>query len=276
MSVRNILVAFNATESSDAALGAALQMQEKYGAHLTGLYAHTGRIERLRHQDWVPENMRHLLGNLASEDEGQVEAAFRKTVGARVPGERLHWISQEGRSDTTVADYGRLFDITVVGRYDTVLANREIELHPDRIALRSGRPVLVVPRGWAPERIHEHAVVAWDGSRASARAVADAMQILETKTRVTVLRVASRNLTPALPGIDVEMALARHGVPVDSVTADAGRQSVGEVILQQCMNLSAGLLVMGAFERSVFREELLGGTTRHVLQNAKLPILLAH
>lgn len=276
MSVRNILVAYNATESSDAALGAALQMQAKYGAHLTGLYAHTGRIERLRHQDWVPENMRHLLGGLASEDESRVEAAFRKAAGDRVPEELLHWISQEGRSDTTVADYGRLFDVTVVGRYDTVLGNHEIELHPDRIALQSGRPVLVVPRGWAPDRIHEHAVIAWDGSRAAARALADAMQILETKTRVTVLRVKSRTLAATLPGIDIETTLARHGIRVDNVTAEPERRSVGEVILEECKRLSPGLLVMGAYERSVFREELLGGTTRHVLENATLPILTAH
>lgn len=274
MSLKNLLIAFNGTESSEAALAAALQMQTKYDAHLTGIFAHAPQLERLQTQDWVPASIRDFLRSRAQEEEDRMEADFRSLASA-VPSDRLHWISCEGQGDATVASYGRMYDVTIVGRYDSVLGNPEIDLHPDRIAQRSGRGVLTIPRTWHLG-IPDEAIIAWDGQRTVTRALTEAMPLLESKTKVTVLRVRDRNLRGDLPGIDVEMALRRHGVPVVTREIDAPKHATGAEIVAACAESGAGLLVMGAYQRGGIREDLLGSTTQYVLENAALPILIAH
>ncbi len=276
MSYKNILVAFNDTESSASALRCAMLMHERWGCHVTGVHAYCNQFEKLREQEWVPESMRRLIATQVEDGEGRLRDSFLAAVAERIPPEMCHWISQQGQPDAMIADYARMFDMTVVGRHDT-LHSGELALHPDRIALKSGRGVLVVPRTWHAEHIPEHAVIAWDGHRAVTRALSEAMPMLSTKALVTVVRVRSGALGQPLQGITVETALTRHGIVVDSRTvAPRDGQDVGQEILAQCSELGAGLLVMGAYEHSVFREELLGGTTNTILRNTEIPVLLAH
>lgn len=276
MSIKNILVAFNGSDSSEAALHTALLMHDKYGCHITGLMVHSGQREKLSAHSWVPENVRETIAKRVSEIEGEIEAQFRALAEPGVAAGQLHWISLFGNSDATVAKYARLYDVTLVGRYDAIEGQAHLELHPEDIALRSGRPVLVVPRGHRPEGIHETAVIAWDGQRAATRAVTDAMQILETKQRVDVLSIEDGSVRGPLEGIDVATALARHDITVERVRRPGSKRRTGEEILAYCQEVSAGLLVMGAYEHSVFRERLLGGTTHHILRHAKLPVLISH
>ena len=216
------------------------------------------------------------MDSLEADAFAKIEAQFRDQAAGRIDADKLHWISRYGRSDATVAEYARMYDVTIVGRYDALSGGEHLELHPDRIALKSGRPVLVVPRGWQPDRIHEHAVVAWDGGRAVTRAVNDAMQILETKQLVTVLTVQNGGGAKRLEGIDIQTALQRHGIDVEMKSVPPGGLSVGARILAECRALDTGLLVMGAYEHSVFREELIGGATRDILRDTDRPVLIAH
>lgn len=274
MTLKNLLIAFNGTESSEAALAAGLNMQQRYDAHLTGIFAHASQLDRLQTQDWIPTAMRNLLRGKSQEDEDRIEARFRQ-LAKGVPADRLHWISREGASDATVATYARMYDLTIVGRYDSVRGNSDVDLHPDRIAELSGRGVLTIPRAWN-KGIPDEAIVAWDGQRTITRALAEAMPILETKKKVTVSRIRDRNLRGPLPGIDVETALARHNIPVETRHIQTPKQSTGAQIVTACEESGAGLLIMGAYQRGGLREDLLGSTTQYVLENATLPILIAH
>ena len=274
MAIKNILVAFNGSEASENALIVAAQMQKKYAAHVTGLLAHEGQRDTFARRPWVPENVREIIETAVQSEETRLEARFREVLGT-APKEKVHWITLAATPDSTVAQYACMYDITIVGRH---MANEpaETSLHPERIAMKAGRPVLVVPPSdLAPSFIDKPTVLAWDGARAATRAMNDAMLILETKQRVDVLSVGS-NIRPPLDGIDVVKALGRHGVNAVRVRRDKGARRVGEAILDYCDEIGAGLLVMGAFEHSMFRQELFGGTTMSVLQNAKAPVLISH
>lgn len=276
MAIKNILVAFNGTQGSEAAVRTAILMHKKYGCHVTGLLVHASQQEKLGLHSWVPQNVRATISERIHQIEKDMEARFRALSKVSVETEHLHWISLFGNSDATVAKYARMYDLTLVGHYDPVEGQPHLELHPEDIALKSGRPVLIVPRGHDPERIHETAVIAWDGQRAATRAVTDAMQILETKQRVDVLSIEDGSIRAPLAGIDVATALARHGVKVTRVRRPHQGGRTGAEILAYCDEVAAGLLVMGAYEHSVFRERLLGGTTQYILNRATLPVLISH
>ncbi|SCZ62164.1 Universal stress protein family protein [Epibacterium ulvae] len=276
MAIKNILVAFNGTQSSEAAVSAAVLMHKKYNCHVTGILVHSGQREQLSANSWVPENVRETITAKVKEMEETVHDQFIAFAGNDIAADQVHWISLFGNADATVASYARMYDLTVVGRYDAIHGQEHLELHPEAIALKSGRPVLVVPRGHHPGQIRETAVVAWDGRRAAARAVMDAMQLLETKQKVSVVSVSDGTLRDALEGIDIKTALTRHGIDVARVKKPQSKQKTAQDILQHCEDVSAGLLVMGAYEHSPFRERIFGCNTHYILKNAQLPVLIAH
>lgn len=274
MAICNLLVAFNGSQSSESALRAALLMQQKYDAHLTGLLAHEGKRDRFSDRPWVPDSVRSILKTAIQEEEADFESRFRAAASGTVPDDKLHWITLTGEPDQTVAQYACLFDFTIVGqhRHD---GPADVDLHPERIALKSGRPVLIIPGTFDEESIHRRAVLAWDGRRAATRALNDAMQILETKLEVDIVSFGD-DIRPPLKGIDVVSALNRHDVAARRVRRPAKSRNNGKDILAYCGEVDAGMLVMGAFEHSVFREEIFGGTTRYVLDHAEIPVLMSH
>jgi nucleotide-binding universal stress UspA family protein len=161
----------------------------------------------------------------------------------------------------------------VIGQDAAESVDEHVLIHPDRIALLSGRPVLIVPRGHDPNAKHAHSVIAWDGSRAAARALSDSLGLLEAEGQVTVLTIGDDS-TPR-PISEVMQHLGRHGIRADHdhIAADPG---LARALLAYCREKRPGLLVMGAYEHSKFREDFLGGVTARVLRNARLPVLLSH
>jgi nucleotide-binding universal stress UspA family protein len=151
--------------------------------------------------------------------------------------------------------------------------------HPERVTLASGRPILVVPYAGHFATLGQRVLVGWDASREATRAVGDAMPLLAAAEQVTVLAIdpqAGPGGHGELPGADISLHLARHGVKAvieRTVSADV---PIGDVLLSRAADLGADLLVMGAYGHSRARELLLGGATRTVLGSMTLPVLMSH
>ena len=276
MSIKNLLVAFNGSQSSVAALNVALLMHQKYGAHVTGLLAHKSDKIQLSEQPWMPENLRKTISQLEDQADTSIRKQFMGLCDDRVQPGKIHWISRKGHADTTVAQYARMFDLVIVGRYDTVLGTSDLNLHPDRIAVRSGRPILVIPKDFQPQRINEHAVIAWDGQRAVARAVFEAMQILETKSLIDVISIEDGRIAKPLDEIGVKTMLERHVDNVSHHKLAVNGSTVGKVMVDFCNKVDAGLLVMGAYEHSKFAHDMFGGVTTDVIRDTRVPVLMSH
>lgn len=276
MTIKNLLIAYNGSDSSDAALEFALLLRDKYDAHLTGLLAHYFEPINQNISSWIPEDVRENIKKAQVDATKDIEARFKQRIASSSAPDKIHMISRRGDGDATVAKYARLYDLTILGRYDAVHGEDQPELHPDRIAMISGRPVMLVPREFDKSNFDDHAVLAWDGKRASSRALADALQILKTNSRVTIVTVNDGQSEVSLPGIDVETALQRHGVNTEKVNLERKGKSVSYRILEFLEQAQPKLLVMGAYEHSKFRQSIVGGVTSSVLKKAKVPIIISH
>ena len=135
---------------------------------------------------------------------------------------------------------------------------------------------MIFPAGYRGNVFNNKAVIAWDGGRAAARALADAMQILETEVSVEIVSVGRSPLEGSLPGINVQMVLDRHDVNVTLTELPRGRRSIADTLVEHCESTGAGLLVMGAYEHSPLREGLIGGVTHDIALRAKIPALMSH
>jgi nucleotide-binding universal stress UspA family protein len=151
---------------------------------------------------------------------------------------------------------------------------------PGQAAVMAGRPVLALPYAWERRPIGRRVIIGWDGERESARAVSDALPLLRRADHVQVVVVGSqhgpRDRHGDLPGADIAAHLARHGVPVEASSQGITEIPVADALLSAAADSDADLLVMGAYGRSRFREMVLGGTTRRILGEMTLPVLMAH
>jgi nucleotide-binding universal stress UspA family protein len=172
-----------------------------------------------------------------------------------------------------LVEYGRLRDLIIVPvpeAYD--------QWYAEAVIFGTGKPTLVLPEGQRTQPFElKTAVVAWDFSRAAARAVADAIPILENAREVRVVTVANEKaLESKHSGEELAKNLSRHGIDVILDSVDAARRPIGQVLEAHIASCNADLLVMGAYGHSRLREFILGGATQSMLSNPPIPILFSH
>lgn len=180
-----------------------------------------------------------------------------------------------GRIPALTAEYARLKDLILLPVSQNDLVD---QWDTETIIFNSARPVLLLPeRATSPNASIDSIGVAWDYSRAAARAVADAMPILRLRKKVHVVIVLNeKDFDVTRKTHEIGAYLARHQVNVEVHGIDSAGQSIGEVLKDFANHHRLDLLVMGAYGHSRFREFVLGGATRSMIANPPVPLLLSH
>lgn len=164
-----------------------------------------------------------------------------------------------------------------------------LERNPDRtwamptdlasLILAVGLPCIVVPPQPVQTVSLSRIAIAWNGAPEAVRAVHSALPLLQRANEVLLLRGAPKDAFQEVtwkPPFDIDAYLHRHGIRARSQDLLTHERDAGEALLEQADRFHADLLVMGAYGRSRFSEWALGGATRHVLWNARLPVLFRH
>ncbi len=281
MSYKDLLVVLDAADDTRGRIDLAAALAERFAAHLVGLYPIPGPElpRRAGYADLAAlEPVYHEWRMRALEQAEQTREAFEHA--ARPRGVTTEWRAVAEGWEADPALHARYADLAILGQRDP--DNDEtafIRPRPDRVTLASGRPILVVPYTGKFESAGRCVLVAWNSSREAARAVADAMPLLAAADAVTVLAVDPHTGPDGhgdLPGADIALHLARHGVKAQIERTVSAEVPIGEVLLSRVADLGADLLVMGAYGHSRTRELLLGGATRSILASMTIPVLMSH
>ena len=143
----------------------------------------------------------------------------------------------------------------------------------------SGRPLIIVPVERAisvhsPRRV----IVAWKQTVHTVRAISEAMPLLRAAHRVLVLEIeeAGQPKAERVSAADISQWLSRHGIATEPLCRDNFSGKAENVLDEEVARFEADALVMGAYSRSRMREIIFGGFTQHVLDNMRVPTLLAH
>jgi nucleotide-binding universal stress UspA family protein len=279
MSYKNLLVHVDDSKACAARLRAAADLAAAHGAHLTGLYVIPEPSPASFVRGYVaPE----LLTTIAEQRHEAAEAVMAK-ARAIVDGAGIAFDSRIERGfDVELPDFlnmhARYADLAILGQIDPD-DEAGMRLQPERVALGSGRPALIVPYIGTPGGFGQRILVAWDASREAARAVNDALPLLERAKVVVVLTVnpVRRQFGHGdEPGADIALHLARHGVKVEVQRIEGSQTDTGNAILSHLASEGSDLLVMGCFAHSRLRELVLGGVTRTVLEEMTVPVLMSH
>ena len=278
MLYKTILVHLNDKRRAEALLEPAVRLASKHNAHLIGMHPYS-----MMPAPPIPLPYGgKVLGSVVAAERQETEeiAAIFARMTANQPFVAEWRAVKVPRVDLapTVMDHGRAADLIIAGQTDPDWDLSSLLDFPERLALESGRPVLVVPYiGRYPE-IGHNLVVAWKAGREAARAVFDALPLLLGAEAVHILEIKERgDDRPALaPDTSIAAALARHGIKPSVHTSTSGDISVGDEILSRLADLSADLLVMGAYGHSRMRELVFGGVTRHIARHMTVPTLFSH
>lgn len=287
MGLKDILVALDTAPAARRRIELAATLAERFAAHLIGLHA-TMVTQLPRRRGYFDYFDRSLLEPLYQEFAARMEteadearALFEEI--ARRHGLSAEWRSAAGYASDAAATHGRYVDLIMLGQLDPDdPQSPPFRPLPEEVAFAVGRPVLVVPYAGSWTDIGRRVLIGWDASREATRAVNDAMPLLVRAQSVTVLAIdpstaaGGRDRHGEVPGADIGLHLARHGVRATVERTHSGGIGAGNVLLSRASDLEADLLVMGVYGHSRAREMLLGGATRTVLESMTLPVLMAH
>ena len=273
MTYKTILLQLDATAQCTARMDLAFRLASASDAHLVGLAV----TAPLLVPGTSPTEMMIdvLIEQWEADRFGLAEVAGAFVRKARLGGvSRVESRSVVGAPEHELALHGRYADLIVIGQ----ASSSEHDIAAG-LVLNAGRPVLIVPRVGESDRTGERILVAWNASREATRAVTDALPLLARASRVDVVTVNAeprREGHGELPGADIALYLARHGVRCNVLPTSGDDIEVGAWLLSRAADLGSDLIVMGAYGHSRLRELMLGGATRTVLGSMTVPVLMSH
>lgn len=280
MSLKNLVVHLDRSAGTSGRIDIAVRLAERHDAHLTGVLIRSieSRTPQDAYGDMSSQLARRAMEMVAAEtterreaDEAVLANFERVAAGSGISSDHYaESVSAPSEVAAHLMRYARTADLIVLGKTESD------HNMPHDVLFAAGVPIIVVPPSSAGG-IGRRIVIAWNGSAESARAVRDALPILEKAEKVTVLCVdGTRAGANIQPGEDIARHLGFHGIDVSILNADRERRSVGETILAQALDLHADMLLMGAYGHSRLREFVLGGVTKRVLAQAELPVMMSH
>jgi nucleotide-binding universal stress UspA family protein len=225
----------------------------------------------------IPMDAWLQVQELAKQTASEIEDRLKqKLARANSRAELRRSDVMSGEAGEAIAVQGRYNDLTVIGWPAGTGSGYSKSLF-EAALFQSGRPVLLIPESFTRHGSPNRVLIAWSPERESARAVNDALPLLQSAEQVRILVVDTGSSGPeANPGDDMARHLARHGVNVEVKHVPGSGEPVQRIILKEGEYLGADLIVMGGYGHSRTGEWLFGGVTRDILRTTNLPILMSH
>ena len=276
MSYKDILVHVDNSKACATRLKIAIDLAEKHGAHLTGIFVIPEIQLPLYDTGPYPAELFEIEEEYAKKATAEGEETFKKAVDKTDAS--TEWRAERGDPASVVEKHARYSDMVIVGQADPEDETGLGEI-ADQLVLSLGRPLLVIPYISKGDAFGKKVMIAWDGGPYATRAAHEAMPFLEAASEVEVVAVNPEDAAAGhgeIPGADFSLHLARHGVKATAESYSAHDIGVGDLILSRISDEGVDMLVMGAYGHSRARELVLGGVTRHVLQHMTVPALMSH
>ncbi|MEC9344994.1 MAG: universal stress protein [Pseudomonadota bacterium] len=280
MALKDILVVVDEAGKPEQPIQAAIDLARASGAHLTGLYVAVEASWPLYAYGPVPRETIDLLQARADAAAAKAKETFTAVVSkSDLSIDFRTEVAPSAVAQDTIAVHARHADLVVIGQSDPDRERPAGNELPEEVIFQCGRPVLVVPYVGLQKPFGRRVMVGWDGSREAVRALNDALPILQKAEKVVVIVVNPKPGSARhgqVPGADIALHLARHGVHVEVAEEDAKGVTPDQVILSRVADMDIDLLVLGAYGTPRLQERMFGGVTRTIMQSMTVPVLFSH
>jgi nucleotide-binding universal stress UspA family protein len=287
MALKDLLVYVDQTDASLVRLRLAADLAIRHGSRLTALYAREwsrAQLDRRKAAELglVSAEGLHLLDERIKASIDAIAERLQASLDElkKDHGLQAELLGIDGDAAVVVPQYARYADLCILGRDEPQGPTSISYTFSEQLLFVSGRPVLFVPADGSFATLGRHIAVAWNSSRPAARALNDALPLIERAERTTVLMINPTGFidTHAGPaGEQMVEHLRRHGATVDAVRIeDVPRGAIADQLLAEAHARGADLMVAGAFGHPRLWEKMLGGVTYDLLARMSLPIFMSH
>lgn len=272
MTLKHLLVHVDSSARAQARIDLALTLARRFGASLTGLFSESPLLGPAIVGRRNPADM--------SRARAEARAAFEAKAGPA--GVATQWWEVEGSEYAEVVGWTvvacRYADLVIFGQHDeaSMLVPNDLV---EQVLLDGGRPMLLVPAVGSYPDVGKRVVVAWTGSRDSARALNDALPLMQGADDVTVVAFQHPSTTTAgpAPHLDIVAHLRAHGITARYEKAIVDDFGMVDHVLNRAADWSADLTVVGGYGSSRgFPYLPRSTTTRDLLRSMTTPLLLSH
>ncbi len=249
-------------------------LANEHGAHITAVYTIAPMKPSTSFMGYIPPEFVEQTREQEKKSADTTIKLFKELV------ERADiscsTIIEEGYAIDILSQYALSSDLVVVSQMDADEVSDSPYLYlNDELVVASPTPVLVIPYAGSFRDFGRHVLVGWNNTREAARAIQVAIPFLTKAEKVTLLNINPQSdLTNE--NARILQFLDRHGVKADLKSGHWKDISVGSALLDSLVDLSADMIVMGAYGHSRIREMILGGATKEVLEQMTAPVLFAH
>jgi len=274
--MKTILACLTTQDHAPDILAAAVPLSRRKNSHLIGLHT----LEALAIYPGIWMHVPDDIYTQFSDSQEEMSDAIREIFESRLRAEDFawEWRSVKAQSMTAsdrIVDAARTSDLVIMSQADET-TDRADQYHAQEHVIRqSGRPVLHVPRGYRGETTGSSVVIGWSPSREAARAVHDALSLMEPGSKAWIVTVAQGESRSYDGATDLARALDRHGIEAEVVQRTAEKPHVAGVLQAEAMERGADLIVTGAFGHSRLYDFVVGAVTLELMRDAKVPILFS-
>lgn len=279
MPKQTILVCMNEVDRVEQMISAVKTLNSKLDAHFIGIYVIPAiqifSEPGMMYSAQVNDGFRLYFQNHAKD----VKKKFNNA--AKTTGMSAEW--REIDSDLpfiadSVIKHARMCDMVIVPQSHGTTHTNLADDFTEQVVMDCGRPVLVIPDVGEIGDFGNQVMLAWDASKESTRAVFDSLPLLEAAKQVHLswLDEGETRSDMDLPGAELATVLSRRGIKVTTENLPESDLLTGDALLSHARELSADLLVMGAYGHSRLRETVFGGATRTLLKDMPVPVLMSN
>ncbi|MFD2172491.1 universal stress protein [Rhodobacter lacus] len=279
MAYKTVLTIVTEVSQTQGQIDSAVAVARAEDAHLEVLCLGVDRTQTGYYYAGATAFVQQEVLDRAQEEARETE----KAVNDRLSREDIRWsteavVAQIGAIATVVGLRARFADLVVMSHPYGSGRGQELEAAVEAALFEGQAPVLIVPDGQRVNLTPRRVVVAWNQSDEAMNAIREALPLLQRAQLVdiTVIDPPAHGPERSDPGGQLSQWLARHGVKVEVSVLAKTLPRVSDVINRHVRDSSAQMVVMGAYGHSRFREAILGGATRNMLEQAEVPILMAH
>jgi nucleotide-binding universal stress UspA family protein len=285
MALKDLLVYVDGTAAALDRLRLAADLACRHASHLAVLYVRELSPDQLHELSTAELGLvsAEQIDRLNRRREASIDRAaapLKSTLQALEKAHHLQteWHFVDGLASGLALQHARYVDLSIVGH--GLDGNSVGYSFSEQLLFVAGRPVLFIPTAGSFSTLGRNIVVAWNSSRPAARAVNDALALIERADRTTVLAANPADFIGRHSAPPIEWLvkhLRHHGADPDVVQLEnIPPGSIGDALQGQARALGADLLVAGAFGHPKVWEKLLGGVTCDLLARMTLPILMSH
>ncbi len=280
--IKDVMVRLDGTAGDDLRIGTAESIVRLFDGRLIGLYvnvlpswiapaetdpaaayAATAELLQAAHEaaNYIEDRLLNRLDDLRLKQKAEL---------------RRFDVFSHDEADVTARE-ARSADVFVALRPNGKAAGvlHEPEHLVEGVLFGSGRHLCLVPPESQPNPDFHRIMIAWNGSRESARAMAESMPYLHNASKVSVVIVDDKR-SPTILGDRAVNHLKHHGIEAQLHATTRGNADVGEKLLSEIRRTRSDVVVMGGFGHSRLREWIFGSTTSEVLHQSPVPVLVAH